>query len=143
MDANTIELLTECSSGCHMAMDSVKKMRQYAEDPELNHLLENYGEKHRRLEGKIADLLEKYGERESAPDRMVAMMAGMEMHAKMFMHPDDKQVARIMMDGCNMGIQSVSGYLNRYSHASTESRKLAEELICIEEEFARTMRRFV
>lgn len=143
MDANTIELLRECSSGCQMAMDSVKKMREYAEDPELNHLLEAYGEKHRKLEAKIAEALEKCGERESPPSKMAEMMARMEMHMKMFMHPDDKQVAKIMMDGCNMGIQSVSEYVNKYPDASKESQDFAKELIRIEEDFMQEMKGFV
>lgn len=143
MDANTIELLKECSSGCHMAMESVKKMREYAEDPELNHLLESYGEKHRKLEAKIAEKLECYGEKESSPSKMAEMMASMEMHMKMFMHPDDKQVAKIMMDGCNMGIQSVSEYVNKYPDASKESQEFAKELIRIEEDFMQEMKGFV
>lgn len=143
MDANTIELLKECSSGCQMAMDSVKKMREYAEDPELNHLLESYGEKHRKLETKIAETLKKLGEQESPPGKMVEMMAHTEMHMKMFMHPDDKQVAKIMMDGCNMGIQSVSEYVNKYPDASRESREFAKEIIRIEEDFMQEMKGFV
>ena len=75
MDVDTIVLLKECSSGCHMAMDSVKKMRQYVKTPELNRLLEAYGEKHRRLEGEIADQLESFGESESAPGKMAEVMA--------------------------------------------------------------------
>lgn len=143
MDANTIELLKECSSGCQMGMDSVKKMREYAEDPELNHLLEAYGEKHRKLQSKIVEELHKYGEKEAPPAKMAEMMARMEMHMKMFMHPDDKQVAKIMMDGCNMGIQSVSEYVNKYPDASKASRDIAKELIRIEEDFMQEMKGFV
>ena len=143
MDAITIELLKECSSGCQMGMDSVKKMREYAQDPELNHLLEAYGEKHRKLQSKIVEELHKYGEKEAPPAKMAEMMARMEMHMKMFMHPDDKQVAKIMMDGCNMGIQSVSEYVNKYPDASKASQDIAKELIRIEEDFMQEMKGFV
>lgn len=143
MDANTVELLKECSSGCHMAMESVKKMREYTKDSKLNDLLEAYGEKHRKLEGKISDQLRDCGESESAPSKMAEIMAQTEMNVKMFMHPDDHQVAKIMMDGCNMGIQSVSEYVNKYPDASIESKDMAKQLIKIEEDFMQEMKGFV
>ena len=143
MDANTVELLKECSRGCQMAMESVKKMREYAEDPRLNSLLEAYGEKHRSLERSIKEELAKYDEEEGEPAKMAEAMAGGMMRMKMMLHPDDTQEAKIMMDGCNMGIQSVSGYLNRYPDASDRSQKLAKELIRIEEEFMQEMKGFV
>ncbi|MDE6015174.1 MAG: hypothetical protein K2H41_05745 [Acetatifactor sp.] len=143
MDKNSIQLLKECSSGCHMAMQSVKKMREYAKDSELNNLLEAYGEKHRKLEGEIADQLKACGESESEPSMMAEVMARTEMNMKMFMHPDDQQVAKIMMDGCNMGIQSVSEYVNKYPDASRESQNAAKQLIKIEEDFMQEMKGFM
>jgi len=62
---------------------------------------------------------------------------------KMMMHPSDHEVAKIMMDGCNMGIQSVSEYVNKYHDASQESQDSAKKLIKIEEEFMREMKGFV
>ncbi|MBR1700795.1 MAG: hypothetical protein IJ716_02450 [Lachnospiraceae bacterium] len=143
MDANTIELLKECSSGCQMAMDSVKKMREYAKDAKLNDLLESYGEKHRQLESEISDQLRDCGKDESAPSKMAEIMANMEMSLKMMVHPDDHEVAKIMMDGCNMGIQSVSEYVNKYPDASRESQDVAKKLIGIEEDFMQEMKGYV
>lgn len=143
MDANTIELLKECSSGCQMAMDSVKKMREYTKDAKLNDLLESYGEKHRQLEGEISDQLKSCGKYESAPSKMAEVMANMEMSLKMMVHPDDHEVAKIMMDGCNMGIQSVSEYVNKYPDASGESQDVAKRLIKIEEDFMQEMKGYV
>ena len=143
MDANTIELLKECSSGCQMAMDSVKKMREYTKDAKLNDLLESYGEKHRQLESEISDKLRDCGKDEKAPAKLAEIMAGMEMSLKMMVHPNDSQVAKIMMDGCNMGIQSVSEYVNKYPDASKESQDVAKKLIGIEEDFMQEMKGYV
>lgn len=143
MDANTIELLKECSSGCQMAMESVKKMREYTKDSTLNDLLESYGEKHRQLEREISDELKSCGEQESAPSKMAEIMAKTEMNVKMMMHPDDHEVAKIMMDGCNMGIQSVSEYVNKYPDASGKSQDVAKRLIKIEEDFMQEMKGYV
>lgn len=143
MDENTIELLKECSSGCQMGMESVKKMREYVKDSKMSELLEAYGEKHRGLEGRISGLLSEYGKDEKAPAKMAEVMAKMDMSIKMFMHPEESQVAKLMMDGCNMGIQSVSEYVNKYPDASQESQDIAKDLIKIEEDFMKEMKSFV
>jgi len=40
-----------------------------------------------------------------------------------------------MIDGCNMGIKSVSEYINKYKTASKESVDLAKKLVKAEQEF--------
>lgn len=143
MNINTIQLLKECSSGCQMAQKSVKHVRQYTSDEKLNELLEAYGEKHSAVESEIADLLRQYDKQEEEPKKMAAVSAWMSVEMKMLVHQDNHQVAKIMMDGCNMGIQSVSGYINKYDDASEESKKIAQKLIAIEEEFMQEMKGFV
>ncbi len=143
MDANTIELLKECSSGCKMAMESVKQVRARIKDGKLNDLLEAYGEKHRGLEREIEGFLGEYGKTGSEPKKMAEFMAWMEVQMKMFLHPDDHQAAKLMMDGCNMGIQSVSEYVNKYPGASKESQEIAKKIIKIEEDFMVEMKEFV
>lgn len=143
MDVNTIQLLKECSSGCQMAQKSVKHVREYTTDEKLNELLEAYGEKHSKLEREIADLLDKYHKDEEEPGKMAAACAWMSVEMKMMMHPDNHQVAKLMMDGCNMGIQSVSEYVNKYPDASGESQEIAKKLIKIEEDFMQEMKGFV
>ncbi len=124
-------------------MESVKQVRAYVKDEKLNSLLEAYGEKHRGLEREVSDLLDEHGESESQPKKMAEFMAWMDIQMKMFMHPDDHQAAKLMMDGCNMGIQSVSEYVNKYTDASKESRDIAKRLIKIEEDFMVEMKEFV
>ena len=48
-----------------------------------------------------------------------------------------------MMDGCNMGIQSVSEYLNQYPQASQESKSLAKKLVETEEMFMKELKKFL
>lgn len=143
MDVNTIQLLKECSSGCKMAIKSVKHVREYTKDEKLLELLEAYGEKHSRLEEDIAELLEDYHKEEKEPAMMASACAWMNVEMKMMIHPDDQQVAKLMMDGCNMGIQSVSEYINKYSDASKESMEIARKLVKIEEDFMQEMKAYV
>lgn len=143
MNQDTIALLKECSSGCKMAQKSVKHVQEYTNSEKLNSLLQAYAEKHMQLDKEIAVLLSKYDKEESEPKIMAVAGAWMNVEVKMAMHQEDRQVAKLMMDGCNMGIQSVSEYVNKYPAASQESRNLAKQLIKVEEDFMKEMKEFV
>lgn len=142
-DRHTVELLKECGNGCQMAQKSVKQAREFVKDEKLNNLLESYGEKHTEIEKKVIDMLGRYGSSEDNPGKMAEIGAWMSMEMGMLMHPDEHEAAKKMMDGCNMGIQSVSEYVNKYPDAKEEAHDLAKELIKIEEDFMEEMKEFV
>ena len=48
-----------------------------------------------------------------------------------------------MTDGCDMGIKSISKYLNRYKYADNDARTLAKRLIASEEYLEARMREFL
>ena len=54
---------------------------------------------------------------------------------KLMINNDDHKIADIMIDGCNMGIKSVSGYINKYKTADKDSVDLAKKLVKVEQEF--------
>ena len=54
---------------------------------------------------------------------------------KLMMNHDTHEITDIMIDGCNMGIKSVSEYINKYKTASIESVDLAKRLVKTEQEF--------
>ena len=56
---------------------------------------------------------------------------------------DSRQIAKIMTDGCNMGIQSVSEYINKYPAASGDSVSLAKDLVKTEESFMKELREYL
>ena len=59
------------------------------------------------------------------------------------MKNSDSQIAKVLMDGCNMGIQSLSEYRNEYTGASEEAKKIAEKLISLEEDFMSGLKKFL
>lgn len=142
-ETHTVELLKECGNGCQMAQKSVKQVREFIHDEKLNHLLESYGEKHTEIEKKVIDMLARFGSKEETPGKMAEMGAWMSVEMGMLMHPDEHEAAKKMMDGCNMGIQSVSEYVNKYPDADEEAHDLAKKLIKIEEDFMVEMKEFV
>ena len=59
------------------------------------------------------------------------------------MNESDKTIADLMTDGCNMGIKSLSGYLNKYEAADESSKDIAKRLIKAECELAEGMRSYL
>lgn len=143
MEEHTIELLKECSSGCNMATKTIKQVREYASDEKLERVLDSYDKKHRDLEKETVRLLGQYGKCGEEPKAMASAMAWLDTEVKMMIHADSHQIAKLMMDGCNMGIQSISQYINKYTDASRESSDIAKKLVKIEEDFMEEMKAYL
>jgi len=140
---HTIELLKECANGCQMAQKSVKQVREFVTDSHLSDLMESYGEKHSEIEKELAVMLASRGSSEDKPPKMAEIGSWMTVEMGMLMHPDNQEAAKKMMDGCNMGIQSVSEYVNKYPDAEQEAVDEAKKLIKVEEDFMEEMKAFV
>ena len=143
MEDHTRELLKECSSGCKMAINSINQMREFVTDEKLKCVLDQYDKKHKELEEDTAKLLQKHGSEEQEPGMMASMFSRFMTDIKLLVNKDDSQVAKLAMDGCNMGIQSVGKFLNQYDQATKESRRLAEKLLQDEEDFMGKLREFL
>lgn len=141
--SDTINLLEEVERGCKMAVKSMEQISDYRLDRRLSNVIDHYKKKHIELQRQTADLLQKNGEAEKEPSVMASAMAQVTTDVKMFMRDDSTQVAKIMMNGCNMGIQSIAENVNKYRHASSQSVALAENLIKVEEDFMRDLKQFL
>jgi hypothetical protein len=140
---DTIELLKEVDAGCKMAIDSIDRIENFHMGPEMAHVTECYKQKHQALQQKVTTMLRGYGETGKMPNTMAATMAKTTAQVKMFVRQDNHQAAKILMDGCNMGIQSVSEYINKYKGASSESISAAKSLIQTEEDFMCDLKKFL
>mgnify|MGYP003210763339 FL=1 len=134
MEEQTGKLLKECSSGCKMAINSLNQVRDFVKDEKLHQLLDEYDKKHKALEEDISRLLEKHGEQEKDPHPAAAAFSRLTTDVKLMIHDDSSQIAKLLMDGCNMGIQSIGKFLNEYEEASSESRSLAKKLLHMDEQ---------
>lgn len=72
--------------------------------------------------------------------KMASAMSWITTEMMMTFNGDNHQAAKLMMDGCNMGIQSVCEYENKYESASKDT---AHELVKIEKDFMEKMERFL
>lgn len=143
MSEDTIRLLKECDAGCKMAMDSIAQVEKYAEKEALKKLLDQYQKKHEKLKEEITEQLQKFQKEEQEPDKLASAFAWITTEMKLLMKDNSHQIAKIMMDGCNMGIQSVSEYLNQYPQASQEAKSLAKKLVETEEMFMKELKKFL
>lgn len=143
MNEDTRKLLQECEAGCKMATESMHQVTQYVQDDKLLEIIESYKQKHKQLEEKISELLQESGKDEKAPGAMASAFSWFSTEMKLMMKDDSHQIAKIMMDGCNMGIQSVCEYQNKYDNAEKHALHIAQELVKIEEEFMSEMKQFL
>lgn len=143
MENQTVSLLDECNSGCKMAINSIEQVRDSVRDGKMANILAAYEKKHHELEDESSKQLEMMGEKEKEPGLMASAMSWVSTEAKLMMNEDDHQIAKIMMDGCNMGIQSIGEYMNKYPEASSQSMDIAKKIIKAEENFMVEMEQFL
>ena len=67
----------------------------------------------------------------------------MKTNVKLAMDASDATAADLITDGCNMGVKSLSRYLNQYKAASEEAKDLTKRLIQMEEKLVVAIRRFL
>ncbi|WP_058484928.1 DUF2383 domain-containing protein [Defluviitalea phaphyphila] len=135
MNEDTIKLLRECNAGCKSATNSMEQVISHIKDKGLKSLINKYNDKHIKIGDKCHEMLNECGEEEKDPKSMVNTFSWLTTEMKLMLKNDDDKIAELMIDGCNMGIKSVSRYLNQYKNASKESIELAHRLVKIEQEF--------
>ena len=143
MNRETIRLLEECDAGVKMAVASIDDVIGRVHEPSLREHLEQSREQHEVYGREMTALLNRAGHRAPAPNLMARGMAKMKTNDKMALHPSDSTVAGLMTDGCNMGIQSLSRYLNRSTAANAQSREMAHRLISLEDHLAGGLRNYL
>lgn len=139
-EEHTIALLKECSSGCKMALNSIGQILEYVQDEMLEHTILEAKEEHEKLEKKCGELLRREGEHEKQPGIAAEAFSKITTDVKMMMNGGNCQIAKLLMDGCNMGIQSISECRNQNREASKDAVDLAEKIIRAEEGPRRTVR---
>lgn len=143
MDEQTTYLLKECTSGCKRGIESINLIMEYVEDDKLKELLEAYKEKHKEIENEAAVMLAKAGKEEKEPGTLSTVMARFTTELKLMVKNDAHMIAKLMLDGCNMGIQSICKVLNENPEADKEAIRIAKKIITVEENFVKEMEKFL
>lgn len=143
IEQDTIKLLRECDAGVKMGASSLHDVLQYVRAEKLKGLLDDCRREHERLDGELQALLERYRDEGKSPNPIAAKMAEMETKMKLTVHGSDQTIAELMTDGCNMGVKSLSRYLNQYAAADESSKAIARRLIALEAKLAEDLRDFL
>ena len=143
MKEHTEMLLQECYSGLCMAVDSMEQVLPYAKNDELQNVINKYKEKHERLKQQTSDIMCRHDVELKKPGMLASAFSWITAEAKLMIENDSNQIAKLMMDGSNMGIQSITEYMNKNEAAEDDVIAIAKKIIRVEEEFLQEMKRFL
>ena len=139
---DSVLLLQDCIAGCKMALESMDDIREHTDDKQLRELIDKYYDEHTRLSVDCRDMLDKAGADIKEPgvfakmavkERRIPFEIKLQTAMKMAVNDDQSQAAKLLTEGCNMGIETISGSLNEYRDADSKSVAIAERLRTLEE----------
>ena len=143
IEQDTVRLLRECDAGAKMGVDSLNDVIDRVENRSFQQALRKSREAHEALSGEIRGELDRFQDAGKDPAPMASAMSWLKSHAQMAMDASDATVADLMTDGCNMGVKSLSKYLNQYQAADEKSKTLAKRLITEEEHLGQQIRAYL
>lgn len=130
---DSVLLLQDCIAGCKMALESMDDIREHTDDKQLRELIDKYYDEHTGLSVDCRDMLDKAGADIKEPSAFAKMAAKLQTAMKMAVNDDQSQAAKLLTEGCNMGIETISSSLNEYRDADSKSVAIAERLRTLEE----------
>ena len=142
-EPDTIKLLRECDAGIKMGTASIGEVLEKTTNEKLKKLLEICKEGHEKLKEEIQNKLEQYHDTGKDPNPMAQGMSWMKTNVKLAMDDSDATIAELMTDGCDMGIKSLSRYLNEYEAADDKAKKIAKKLIDLENDLCSGLREYL
>ena len=143
MNEHTIKLLEQCGSGCEMAVESMDRIMEYVKDDDLLKVIFHFKKKHEEIGKEAEKLLEQSCKTKKEPGILAAAFAWATTEMKLMIKSDNAQITKILMNGCNMGIQSISESINEYDEAAKEAVHLCKKLVNTEEEFMKHLKQFL
>ncbi len=143
IEGDTVKLLRECDAGVKMGVSSIDDVLPYVRSHAFKQYLTDCKKEHEILRQEVEDLLARYKDEGKNPNPMAKSMSWMKTNMKLAFKENDKTVADLMTDGCNMGVKSLNRYLNQYKAADEVSKDITKRLINLEEKLAIDIRKFL
>ncbi len=143
IEQDTVRLLRECDAGIRMGISSIDDVLDNVRSEQFKSSLVHCKDEHEKLQGEVQTLLGKYHDDGKAPNPIAKGMSWMKTNMKLSMDDSDATVADLMTDGCDMGVKSLSRYLNQYKAADEKSKDIAKRLIHLEAQLAADIRGYL
>ncbi len=142
-NSDTIELLKECDQGVKMGIEAIDEVMPRVDDQNLEKILSDYKIRHEELKDELEVLLNDVGISGDEPNIMAKGMSKLKTNFKMMMEDSDRTVADLMTDGCDMGIKSLTKYLNQYESAEEKVKDITKKIIRIESDFEEDLKKYL
>ena len=143
IEQDTIKLLRECDAGIKMGITSIEDVQDHVRSQDFRHHLNRCKAEHEALQHEIQAALERFHDEGKDPNPIAKGMSWMKTNLKLNMDDSDSVIADLMTDGCNMGVKSLSRYLNQYTAADESAKDVAKRLIKLEATLAEELRGFL
>lgn len=142
-DGDTVKLLRECDAGIKMGISAIDDVIKDVKNNEFRTLLHDSKNQHEKLKEEVTDLLSQHNDDGKDPNPMAKGMSWMKTNMKMAVDGTDNTAADLIIDGCNMGVKSLSRYLNQYTSADNKSKNITNRLVEIEDRLSVDLRQFL
>lgn len=143
IEKDTVRLLRECDAGIRMGVSGINDVMKYVKSNRLKRTLLDCKKEHVALAREIESELHRFEDKGKKPNPIALGMSKIKTEMKLTMMGGDNTVADLMTDGCDMGVKSLSKYLNKYKSADEVSKDITKKLISIEEKLAEDMRQYL
>ncbi len=143
IEQDTIRLLRECDAGIKMGVSAIDEVLDNVRAPAYRRCLSECKTAHEQLDRELQSALDRFSDRGKDPNPMARSMSWLKTNAMLSVKPTDATVADLITDGCNMGVKSLSKYLNEYKAADEASKNITKRLIHLEEKLAVDSRPFL
>lgn len=140
---DSVNLLRECDAGVKMGVSAIDEVLPRTNSEKFKEMLIRYKNEHEDIGTQTSRLLGQWGEAGKEPNPIAKGMSWMKTNMKMAIEDDDKTIADLMTDGCNMGIKSLRRYLNEFKAAGEDTRQLTRRLIQTEENMASDLKTYL
>lgn len=140
---DTIKLLRECDAGVEMGVSAINEVLDCVHSELLRRNLVDCKIKHEQLSNEIGTLLCQYGDQRKEPCPMAKGMSWVKTNVRLVMKESDKTIADLITDGCDMGIKSLSRYMNQYEAAEEKAKDIAKRLVAQEEDLRLAVRPYL
>ena len=143
IEQDTITLLRECDAGIKMGVASIDDVLPHVRSSQLKQILTECKRRHEALRSDLEKALDRFHDEGKNPNPIAKGMSWMKTNMKLTMEDCDATIADLMTDGCNMGVKSLSRYLNQYKAADEHAKDIAKKLIALEAKLSEDMRGYL
>ena len=140
---DSIKLLNECNSGTKMAVESLNEVLEKVKNENLRNTLTTSLEEHKKFGDLTHQKLMEAHDSDKEPNPIAKAMSWMSTNLKLLTGDVDEKIADIITEGCNMGIKSISRYLNQYPNSQDDVKEIVHQLIKIEDNLVHELRYYL